>query len=219
MTRRGHVHAGVGVPRRGREVQVGGWCSEGRGATAVQGGARGRGVGVQEWEEGWGPRARGRGGRTCTRASGANGSLGAADWERAPRLAVQLCAAFRARPPSPGLRARADGRGAGRPGPAELAASPGAGEVRARLELVPRGGVRAASRSAPQIDYLVAFLFVCLKTKNTHCIQITKVALLPHPLSSVGKEKETEKKKKNYILYWFFLLLTFINYSYLVNKY
>ena len=43
----------------------------------------------------------------------------------------------------------------------------------------------------PQVDYLVALF--CLKTKNTHCIQITKVALPPHPLSSLGREEETEK--------------------------
>lgn len=169
--------------------------------TTVQGGdlgarrgGAGGGGGVGE-----GPGRAEEGGWTCTRASGASCSLGAADSKCFPRLAVHICKAFRERSPSPGLResggwlvfgARRVAVACGRQ---RLAASTaGLVQVWAISGTLPTGSFPGlSSGQRPQVDYLVAFF--CLKTKNTHCIQITKVALPPHPLSSLGKEKETEK--------------------------
>jgi hypothetical protein len=72
------------------------------------------------------------------------------------------------------------------------ASTAGLGKVRAISGTLPTGtfpGLPSGQR--PQVDYLVALF--CLKTKKHTLYQITKVALLPHPLSSLGREAETEK--------------------------
>lgn len=72
------------------------------------------------------------------------------------------------------------------------ASTAGLVKVRAISGTLPTGSFPGLpSGQWPQVDYLLALF--CLKTKNTHCIQITKVDLTPHPLHSLGRKKETEK--------------------------
>lgn len=104
-----------------------------------------------------------------------------------PRLAVQICKTFRGTFPKSGgsgigrmagIRARrvavaSDGRRL-------TASTAGLLKVRAISGTLPTGSFPGLpSGQRPQVDYLVALF--CLKTKNTHCIQITKVSLPPQP--------------------------------------
>lgn len=60
------------------------------------------------------------------------------------------------------------------------ASTAGLVEVQAISGTLPAGSFPGLpSGQRPQVDYLVVLF--CLKTKNTHCIQITKVAHSPPP--------------------------------------
>lgn len=74
------------------------------------------------------------------------------------------------------------------------ASTAGLVKVRAISGTLPTGSFPGLpSGQRPQVDYFVALFCLKTKKKTTHCIQITKVAVPPHPLSSLGREEETGK--------------------------